>query len=182
MNPYSCCIRAASLALVLQAASLIPAFATTADPDIFPGARFDPSESAALAADGRAPRVLRSDRPFDIVLNYYRFKRKQGMQVVEEPLAAPFNRIAAALDRGGSDGLRTSRLVQQFHQHVFRTTNVEPARAAQAWRELARGFGQRAQRIGEGDRVTIYRPYISRATFTLIDDTVIVLQDVGGPR
>jgi hypothetical protein len=150
------------------------------DPDIFPGARLDAAEGAALATGTRIPRVLRTDQPFDIVLNYYRYKRKQGMQVIEETLAAPFERVASALERGAPAALLSSRFVQQFHRHAFGTTEVDPARAAHAWHEHARRIAGPVQRIGEGERVTIYRPYVSRRTFTVIDETVVVLHSTGG--
>lgn len=150
------------------------------DPDIFPGATFDAAESAALTLDGRAPRVFRTSHDFDIVVNYYRYKRKQGVNIVAEPLAAPFERIARALARGGSRALLQSRLVQDFHQHAFGARVVEAGRAVPAWQDFARRIAGPTQRIGEGNRITIYRPYVSRRNFAVVEDTVIILHSVGG--
>lgn len=150
------------------------------DPEIFPAATADVAETAALRFGEAAPRVFRTERPFEIVVNYYRFKRKQSVQVTAEPLAAPFERIARAFVRGPSDALTASRFVQQFHLHVFGVPHVDPTRAARAWRTHAQQLGNRTQYIGEGERVTIYRPYVSRRTFEVIDATVLVLQAPGG--
>ena len=150
------------------------------DPDIFPGASVDAAEAAVLGAGGRAPRVLRTDRAFEIVVNYYRVRRKQAVHVVQEPLSAPFERIARALEHGPSAALLSDPLVTRFHVVTFGVARVEPARAAPAWHAQARRVGTRMQQIGEGERVTIYRPYVSRRTFRSIDQTVIVLHHLGG--
>lgn len=150
------------------------------DPEVFPDATADLGEAAALRSANRTPRVFRTARPFDVVVNYYRFKRKQSVQVTVEPLAAPFSRIARAFESGPSETLIASRLVQQFHRHVFGRPNVDPARAARAWQSHAERLGTGTQFIGEGERVTIYRPYVSRRTFDVIDATVLVLQTSAG--
>jgi hypothetical protein len=156
---------------------------TAPDPEVFPGASFDAKETAALATDNSAPRVFRTPQDFDVVVNYYRFKRKQGVNIVKEPLAAPFQRIGTVLARGGSKALLASRFVQDFHQHVFGARTVEPAKAAPAWHDFATRIAGPMQRIGEGNRVTIYRPYVSRSTFSVIEDTVIILHNTrGGTR
>lgn len=154
----------------------------SSDPEVFPSATADAAEAAALRSGDVAPRVFRTGAPFEIVVNYYRFKRKQSVQVTMEPLAAPFERIAHAFAGGPTEALTASRLVQQFHLHVFGVPRVDAARAARAWQRHARRLGNRTQFVGEGERVTIYRPYVSRRAFEVIDATVVVLQTPGGER
>lgn len=169
-----------ALACVAGHAAFASPASPRSDPDIFPGAAFDAVESAALTVDRRPPRVFRTSVAFDIVVNYYRYKRKQAVNIVAEPLAAPFERIARALARGGSHTLLQSRFVQDFHRHAFGGRTVDARRAAPAWQDFARRIAGPTQRIGEGNRVTIYRPYVSRSNFAVVEDTVIILHSVGG--
>ena len=141
--------------------------------EVFPGAVLDAAEMAALARKGRCPAVYRTTQPFDVVVNYYRYKRKQGVHVVEVNLGERFERMARALDRGVSPAsLETDFFTARFHAFAA-AQGIAPA---PAWRRYAGRFTDRVQRIGEGQRVTIYRPWISQRTFTLVDETVEVLE------
>ena len=138
----------------------------------FPGARCDQAETAALRQpSGSGPVVYRTAQPFGIVLNYYRVKTKQAVQVTTENLGTRFAGIAAQLERPDAPAaLFTDPFVRRFHAHVGRT----------AWRKYAARFAGRTLLVGEGQRVTLYRPYLSQHSFALIDETVIVLQQRGG--
>jgi hypothetical protein len=150
--------------------------------DIFPDATRDAGETAALAATDPRVEVYRTTASFDVVLNYYRFKRRQSVNVVEEDAAARFDRIGDLFAKAEppSAALLADPFVRRFHAFAFGTRTPERAEAASAWRTHARRFDGRRQRIAEGARVTIFRPYISNRTFTLVDDTVIVLRKPGG--
>lgn len=164
------------LLVLLATWSLLPAGATGAgqpgDRERFPGARCDPAETAALRpSSGSGPVVYRTTQPFGIVLNYYRFKAKQAVQVTTEKVGTRFAGIAAQLERPDPPAaLLEDPFVRRFHAHAGRT----------AWREYATRFANRTLLVGEGQRVTLYRPYLSQHTFDLIDETVIVLQQPGG--
>jgi hypothetical protein len=121
--------------------------------DIFPDATLDAGETAAFAATDPRVEVYRTTASFDGNL----FAKP------EPPPAA----------------LVADPFVRRFHAFAFGTRTPERAEAAAAWRTHARRFEGRRQRIAEGARVTIYRPYISNRTFTLVDDTVIVLRKPG---
>jgi hypothetical protein len=152
------------------------------DREVFPGATLDCAETATLAREGPVV-VYRTARPFGIVLNYYRFKRKQAVHVTVDDPAARFRNIAAALERAGpSAPVSREPLVRRFHLLRFGDAHVEPGSAVPAWREYARRYQGRMQQVGEGERVTIYRPYLSQRTFELVDETVIVLRTHGGSR
>jgi hypothetical protein len=149
--------------------------------DIYPDARLDSDETTALAGSDPRVNVYRTPSDFDIVLNYYRFKRRQSVNVVEEDPAARFARIADLLEKPEpAPALLADRFVRRFHAFVFGPRTPERAEAAAAWRTHARQFDGRRQRIAEGTRVTIFHPYISNLTFRLLDDTVIVLRSSGG--
>lgn len=166
-----------TLLLVLLATwSLLPADARDAgrpaSRERFPGAHCDPAETAALRQpSGRGPVVYRTAEPFGIVLNYYRFKAKQAVQVSTEDLGVRFASLAAQLERPDPPAaLLAEPFVQRFAAHA----------GPGAWREFASRLAGRTQLVGEGQRVTLYRPYLSQRTFTLINETVIVLQQPGG--
>lgn len=151
--------------------------------DIFPGARCDARETAALAGvEGRGPTVYRTRRPFDAVLNYYRFATRQSVQVSRERLGERFLGIARALEqRDPPRAVLTDPFVVRFNQQRARTAAMDGTAAARAWRAYARRVGGRVQLVGEGQRVTIYRPYLSQRTFALLDETVFLLGNPGGP-
>jgi hypothetical protein len=171
--------RAIAAAAAVLATATLGASARTPNPEVFPGAVLDRVETAALSDGGAV--VHRTDADFGVVLNYYRFKRKQAVHVVEENLGDRFGNIASAFERRDPPpALLLEPAVQRFHQSRFGRNDVPAARAAAAWREMARRHAGRVQRIGEGERVTLYRPYLSQRTFELIDATVIVLRTPGG--
>jgi hypothetical protein len=166
-------------AAAVVASTMLGASTRGADPEVFPRATFDRTETAALA--GGEAVVYRTHSDFGIVLSYYRFKRKQAVHVVEEELDARFRNIASALERPEPPrALLLEPVVRRFHQFRFGHSDVPVKEAAAAWRELAKRHAGRVQRVGEGERVTLYRPYLSQRTFELIDETVIVLRTHGG--
>ena len=149
--------------------------------EIFPGATVDPAETAAVQTGDRRATLYRTPSDFDIVVNYYRFKRKQPVDVVEEDVGARFERLAELMT--GADpapALLDDPFVRRFHQFALGTTRPDLAAASVRWRQYADRFKGVRQRIGEGTRVTIYRPYLSPRTFSLVNDTVIVLRNSGG--
>ena len=142
------------------------------NPELFPGARCDARETAVLkGADGRGPFVYRTPRPFGVVLNFYRVAGRQVVQVTKEDIGARFAAIADQLRRPDpSTALLDDPFVRRFNARADRA----------AWRDYAARYAGREQLVGEGQRVTIYRPYLSQRTFELINETVIVLQQHGG--
>jgi hypothetical protein len=170
------------LASALVAASIVLGVeAGSADPEVFPGAVPEAAETAALSPVTGPVAVFRTSQPFGIVLNYYRFKRKQAVHVTETDLGARFGNIAAAFDRPDPPhALAADPEIRRFHLRRFGRPEVPPRLAAGAWRALARRHSGRTQLAGEGERVTLYRPYVSQRTFELIDQTVIVLRRQGG--
>jgi hypothetical protein len=154
--------------------------------EIFPGATLDPEETAVLAdgATGRSGiEVYRTPGDFGVVVNYYRFKRKQPVHIVQEDVGERFRRTAALLDMPTAPAaLLEDPFVRRFHLYALGTATPERRTAADAWRKYAKRFEGKQQRIGEGTRVTVFRPYLSPRTFTLIDETVIVVRRSGGTQ
>jgi hypothetical protein len=173
-------------ALLLVTAGLVAqaVAGTEGDPELFPGAVPDAREMAALAQPGGiGPRVLRTPAPFEIVLSYYRFKRKQAVHVTREQPADRLRAIASALERAdGAAALRAEPMIARFHRVRFGRVDVDPQEAARAWRAYAARLDGQVQLVGEGERVTLYRPYLSQCTFDLIDETIIILRTDGGQR
>ncbi|MBI2220943.1 MAG: hypothetical protein HYU53_07005 [Acidobacteria bacterium] len=86
----------AVLGILLLAATPPADGASPARPEVFTPATCDAAETAALRQpDGSGPSVYRTDKAFGIVLNYYRFKRKQAVAVSREDVGAPRDSPAA---------------------------------------------------------------------------------------
>ncbi|HSL22924.1 MAG TPA: hypothetical protein VK886_15435 [Vicinamibacterales bacterium] len=155
------------------------------DARVFPGARCDPRETAALASPSTpgAPdrAVYRVARPFGVVVNYYRFTAKQAVQVSREDLGARFLRIGRALAGAHPPrALLEDPLVVRFTRRTVGSAGPASTTAVRSWRTYAGRFSGVVQQVGEGDRVTIYQPYLSQHSFALIEDTVIIIHRSGG--
>lgn len=169
--------RAASQA---SAQSPEPRERPSASIEIYPGATLDRPESAVLSAGDAAVEVYRTPADFDVVVNYYRFKRKQPVHIVQEDLGRRFERLARLLDTPEpAPAVLADPFVRRFHTFALGSPAPPREQAAAAWRKYAKRLKGRQQRIGEGVRVTVFRPYLSSRTFTLVDETVILLRTSG---
>jgi hypothetical protein len=154
----------------------------TASIEVFPGATLDTEETASFGTGPSSVQVYRTRADFNVVVNYYRFGRKQPVHIVQENLGDRFGRLANLIDvPEPSPAVLADPFVRRFHSFALGTTKPLRQDAAAAWRKYAERFAGRQQQIGEGIRVTIFRPYLTR-TFALLDETVIVLRTPGGTQ